>query len=72
VVQALHVNGAGHIDRLEMSEARGGPTEADVREYPLAMVEWQDAWFDLDQLSIEDRRPDYLVRTVGFLIDEGP
>jgi hypothetical protein len=39
--------------------------------YPLALVEWQTLVRSRPR-SIEDRRSDYLVRTVGFLIDEGP
>ena len=36
------------------------------------MVEWHDAWFDLDLEGPDDCRHDYLVRTVGFLVGEGP
>lgn len=72
MVQALQVNGAERIERLEVPKTLGGVIESEVRGYPLAMVEWQDAWFDLDQHSVDDRRVDYLVRTVGFLIDERP
>jgi hypothetical protein len=41
-------------------------------EYPLVLVEWHDAWFDADQSGPEDGRTDYVVRTVGFLVAEGP
>jgi hypothetical protein len=41
-------------------------------DHPLALVEWHDAWFDLDQEGPEGCRSDYLVRTVGFLVREGP
>jgi hypothetical protein len=40
-------------------------------EYPLVLVTWHDAWFDFDQTGPEDCRPDYLVRTVGFLVSDG-
>ena len=40
-------------------------------EYPLVLVTWHDAWFDFDQTGPEDCRPDYLVRTVGFLVNDG-
>jgi hypothetical protein len=40
--------------------------------YPTVLVEWHDAWFDLDDTDPGDRRIDYPVRTVGFLIREGP
>jgi hypothetical protein len=36
------------------------------------LVTWHDAWFDFDQQDHEDCRADYLVRTVGFLVDDGP
>ena len=38
--------------------------------YPLVLVTWHDAWFDFDQTDPEDCRPDYLVRTVGFLVSD--
>jgi hypothetical protein len=41
-------------------------------EYPLVMVTWHDAWFDFDQTEADDCRTDYLVKTVGFLLSEGP
>jgi hypothetical protein len=41
-------------------------------EYPLVLVEWHDAWFDADQSGPEDCRADYVVRTVGFLVADGP
>ena len=41
-------------------------------EYPLVLVTWHDAWFDFDQEGPDDCRHDYLVRTVGFLVGEGP
>jgi hypothetical protein len=41
-------------------------------EHPLVVVIWRDAFFDFDQASVDDIRPDYLVHTVGFLLAEGP
>lgn len=41
-------------------------------DFPLVLVTWHDAWFDFDQTSPDDCRPDYLVRTVGFLVSERP
>jgi hypothetical protein len=41
-------------------------------EHPLVLVTWRDAYFDFDQSSIDDIRPDYLVHTAGFLLAEGP
>jgi hypothetical protein len=68
------------VDQLDPFEgARPDPTPGPVSQlppgqpqYPLAMIEWHDAWFDLDLESPDDRRQDYLVRTVGFLVSEGP
>jgi hypothetical protein len=38
----------------------------------LVVVTWRDAFFDLDQTTADDFRPDYLVNTVGFLVADGP
>jgi hypothetical protein len=68
------------FDRLDpLGPARADPTigplpllEPELPQYPLAMVEWHDAWFDLDLESPDGCRQDYLVHTVGFLVSEGP
>jgi hypothetical protein len=51
-----------------------GPAHAESEgiPYPMVAVEWHDAWFDQDQTDAEQFRTDYLVRTIGFLIHEGP
>jgi hypothetical protein len=41
-------------------------------EYPLVVVDWHDAWFDLDQAAADDCRSGYPVRTAGFLVGNGP
>ena len=41
-------------------------------KHPLVLVIWRDAFFDFDQASAEDVRPDYLVHTAGFLLADGP
>jgi hypothetical protein len=66
-VDRLHENGAG-VWQVPV-EPR---TERTSPEYDLVLVEWHDAWFDTDQAGPEDCRPDYLVRTIGFLVGEGP
>ena len=53
------------------------PVENEIAEesepdFPLVLVTWHDAWFDFEEADPEDCRPDYLVRTVGFLVNEGP
>jgi hypothetical protein len=45
---------------------------ADPDRYPLVVADWHDAWFDFEQSTLEDFRQAYLVRTVGFLVGEGP
>lgn len=45
---------------------------SDPADYPLVLVTWHDAWFDFDQEGPDDTRADYLVRTVGFLVSDGP
>lgn len=38
----------------------------------LVVATWRDAWFDFDRKPFDEPRPDYIVTTAGFLIDEGP
>jgi hypothetical protein len=75
-MQAARVNGFGELETFErVPEAVPiEPLEATPPEpeYPLVLVEWHDAWFDYDQAGPGDCRPDYLVRTVGFLVGETP
>ena len=58
----------------EAPDAEPAPSESEdpLTTYPLVLVTWHDAYFDFDQESAEDCRPDYLVRTVGFLVSDGP
>jgi len=76
-MQRVRTDGFGRLDPLDdaRSETTSDPLAElppEPFEYPLAMVEWHDAWFDLDQQGPDDCRLDYLVRTVGFLVREGP
>ena len=53
------------------------PVEPEIAEdtepdFPLVLVTWHDAWFDFEESDPQDCRTDYLVRTVGFLVNEGP
>jgi len=43
-----------------------------VETVPMVLVVWHDAWFDFEQPDMEDPRGDYVVQTVGFLLEEGP
>jgi len=45
---------------LRSTEGAGSPT--------LVLVVWHDAWTDSEQHCEDDWRPDYPVRTVGFLV----
>ena len=46
--------------------------EVEEADFPLVLVTWHDAWFDFEESDPEDCRTDYLVRTVGFLVNDGP
>lgn len=59
-------------DGPSIAAAPDAPEAPDAPDYPLVMVAWHDAYFELDQESAEDCRPDYLVHTVGFLVSDGP
>jgi len=73
----MQVVRADGFDRLEPIEralalpAEAQPVPGPV-EYPLVMVEWHDAWFDFDLAGPDEARQDYVVRTVGFLVGDGP
>ena len=41
-------------------------------EHPLVLVTWRDAFFDFERDAGTLDRADYLVRTVGFLLERGP
>ena len=76
-MQKVRADGFDRLDPLEAARAEPtvGPLplpEPEFPHYPLAMVEWHDAWFDLDLESPDGCRQDYLVHTVGFLVSEGP
>jgi hypothetical protein len=76
-MREVRVDGFDRLDPLEAGRAEPtlGPLplpEPEFPQYPLAMVEWHDAWFDLDLESPDCCRQDYLVHTVGFLVSEGP
>ena len=76
-MREVRVDGFDRLDPLEAArvEATLGPLpllEPEFPQYPLAVVEWHDAWFDLDLESLDGCRQDYLVHTVGFLVSEGP
>jgi hypothetical protein len=68
------ISGNGHhleTERIEAAEVRRLLAQQGER-FPLVIVEWHDAWFDIDLDGIEQRRPNYLVRTIGFLLSDGP
>ena len=54
---------------MRMGSASIDPTTV---EHPLVLVTWRDAFFDFERDAGASDRPDYLVRTVGFLLERGP
>lgn len=60
------------LDGIQRAENPVALQPGSEPEQRLVLVTWRDAFFDFDQKSPEDRRPDYLVHTVGFLVNDGP
>lgn len=60
------------LDELSPEPAADAADRGEARTPPLVLVEWHDAWFDFDLPAADERRADYLVRTVGFLVAEDP
>jgi hypothetical protein len=76
-MREVRVDGFDRLDPLEAARVDPilGPLpllEPEFPQYPLAVVEWHDAWFDLDLECTDGCRQDYLVHTVGFLVNDGP
>ncbi len=69
-MQVVPADGLGSHTSLDGTEPLLPASER--APYPLVVVEWHDAWFDFERSTLEDLRVDYLVRTVGFLVGEGP
>ena len=74
-MRVVRVGGDGEFGTAEAGVLE--PVDAEVVEetepdFPLVLVTWHDAWFDFEESDPQDCRPDYLVRTVGFLVNEGP
>lgn len=59
-------------DELDEHTREAAGDRSAARRPPLVLVEWHDAWFDFDLPAADERRADYLVRTVGFLVAEDP
>lgn len=49
-----------------------GPASDEEPQFPLVLCLWHDAFFDFQARDLEDCREDYVVRTVGYLVSEGP
>jgi len=74
-MRVVRADGFGRLEPLERAlplPAEEPPPLPDAPVHPLVVAEWHDAWFDFDLAGPEDARTDYLVRTVGFLVAEGP
>ena len=61
----------GEVERRIDLAAVGEPVD-DVRQLPIVLVTWQDAWADSEQHERTEWRSDYLVRTTGFLVRDEP
>lgn len=77
-MRVVRVEGDGEFGHPEASlleppqPLEAEPAEDAEPDFPLVLVTWHDAWFDFEEADPEDCRADYLVRTVGFLVNEGP
>jgi hypothetical protein len=73
-MQVVRADGSGTPRPLDGDATAPGfeRSEAALDGHPLVVAEWHDAWFDFEQSTLEDLRQAYLVRTVGFLVSEGP
>ena len=71
-MEVVRIGGGADAVPLGAGASEELPDVADAITHPLVLVTWRDAWFDFDQALDEDERPDYLVRTVGFVVREGP
>jgi hypothetical protein len=73
-VEVVRIGGGDAEWEQDLDPQEIGPAEslADPPEFPLVLVIWRDAWFDFEELDPEDARADYLVSTVGFLVQRGP
>ena len=73
-MQVVRADGFGAVRPLDDTAATSEleRSQADPDRYPLVVAEWHDAWFDFEQSALEDLRQAYLVRTVGFLVSDGP
>ena len=73
-MQAIRSNGSSfeHVDGRPAPLELSTPLPAEALEHPLVLVEWHDAWFEVDETAPQHRRLDYPVRTVGFLVGDGP
>jgi hypothetical protein len=74
-MQVVRTDGLDRLEPLERAlplPAEKPSSLSEAPDYPLVFVEWHDAWFDFDLAGPEDARTDYLVRTVGFLVADGP
>jgi hypothetical protein len=71
-MQAVRVDDAEPALLRELLPAHDGAPGIEQPGYPIVQVEWHDAWFDLDEPAPTDRRVAYPVRTVGYLIGDGP
>ena len=71
-MEVVRIGGGGDPAPLDEAEPEDQSVAFEAISRPLVLVTWRDAWFDFDQAADDDGRTDYLVRTVGFVVREGP
>ena len=72
-MQVVRADGSAELTPFAAAAAPGIERhDPRADRYPLVVAEWHDAWFDFERPTLEDLRQAYLVRTVGFLVSEGP
>ena len=71
-MQVVRADDAGRARSIDPTTEHVGSPSTELAGYPVVQVEWHDAWFDLDEPAPAERRDAYPVRTVGFLIGDGP
>ncbi len=71
-MQVIRADDTGRMSPRDPVPEHVAASASEPAGYPVVQVEWHDAWFDLDEPGPADRRVAYPVRTVGYLVGEGP
>ena len=71
-MQVIRADDTGRMSPRDPVPEHVAASATEPAGYPVVQVEWHDAWFDLDEPGPADRRVAYPVRTVGYLVGDGP